>query len=96
MSLLKSETSDLFDQIGKALPAAVGAAVTYVTLTQWVAISTVLYVFTQMSYLLWRWSWERKERRAAFDRDERKANAMIAALAREMIRKSDFEQSTSN
>ena len=77
--MLKSETSDMVGQAMRGAPAVAGVVASAVTLSEWVAVLTGLYVITQMVYLIWKWKWERIERKAEFDRKNREEERAIRA-----------------
>lgn len=54
---LKHET---LEQAAKAVPAVGGAAVAGITLNEWVAIVTIIYVLVQTAFLIWKWHKEAK------------------------------------
>lgn len=39
----------------KTVPALAGAAVYGITLNEWVAIATLIYIGLQAAYLIWKW-----------------------------------------
>ena len=77
--MLKSETSDMVGQAMRGAPAVAGVVASAVTLSEWIAVLTGLYVITQMFYLIWKWKWERIERKAEFDRKNREEERAIRA-----------------
>ncbi len=77
--MLKSETSDMVSQAMRGAPAVAGVVASAITLSEWVAVLTGLYVITQMFYLIWKWKWERIERKAEFDRKNREEERAICA-----------------
>ena len=93
MSLLKQSTSDIIDQAAKGAPAVAGVYASAVTLSEWVAILTGMYVLIQMVYLVWKWTWERREKQEAFARlirqEAREERQLLAAEAREALRKAE-------
>jgi len=90
---MKNETSNIAEQALRAAPAAAGAVASAITLSEWVAVVTIVYIIVQVVYLGWKWSWERQEKIAALEREERKElreeRALAAAEAREQLRKVD-------
>lgn len=44
----------------KAAPAVAGTVYSTVTLNEWVAIATLIYILLQTGYLLWKWHKEYK------------------------------------
>ena len=88
---MKNLQSDLAEQALRGAPAAAGAVATAVTLSEWVGIVTIVYIVIQALYLLWKASWERREKIAAqareIRREAREERAVAAAEAREEARK---------
>lgn len=59
------EANDVATQVAKAAPAVAGAVASSLTLNQWVAIATGIYIVIQCLYLIRKWwreevSWARK------------------------------------
>lgn len=59
------ETNDVAVQVAKGAPAVAGAIAASLTLNQWVAIATGIYIIIQCLYLIRKWwreevSWARK------------------------------------
>lgn len=54
---LKHETAE---QTLKALPAIGGTAIAGLTLNEWVAVATLIYVVLQIGFLIWKWRQEAK------------------------------------
>lgn len=44
----------------KAVPAVGGAVAYNLTLNEWVAVATLLYILLQIGYLMWKWRREAK------------------------------------
>jgi len=49
------ETNELGIQAIKAAPAAAGSLAASLTLNQWVAVATAVYIIVQVAYLLRKW-----------------------------------------
>lgn len=51
-------TNDVLQAAGKAAPpvAYMGVRLVGVSLPDWVAIATLIYIVLQVAHLLWRWS----------------------------------------
>ena len=90
---MKADNSDLAAQALRAGPAAAGAVASAITLSEWVAVITIIYITVQVGYLVWKWTWESREKRAAFEREarreQREERTLAAAEAREALRKAD-------
>ena len=56
---------DMMREVGvataKVTPAAAGTAITALTLNEWVAIVTIIYVVIQTLHLLWKWRREARK-----------------------------------
>lgn len=61
-SEMKHEVST---QVVHAVPAVAGAVIAGLTLNEWVAILTGVYVITQTAYLIWKWVREARGKRGA-------------------------------
>lgn len=52
---------DVSIETAKAVPALIGATFAGLTLNEWVAIATLLYIILQAVYLVWKWRKQIKE-----------------------------------
>lgn len=59
-SAMKHEVST---QVAHAAPALAGAVIAGLTLNEWVAILTGVYVVVQTAYLVWKWVREARGKR---------------------------------
>ena len=94
----KQAQSEFIEQAARSAPAAAGAIATSVTLSEGVAIATLVYIVIQAIYLGWKFASERGERAAARQaaseaaerearREAREERTVVAAEAREAARK---------
>lgn len=58
---MTQEVQDIAVQAAKAVPAVAGAATTALTLNEWVAVATGVYILIQAVYLLRKWWREESE-----------------------------------
>jgi hypothetical protein len=61
--MMKGVTMEAKIETAKAAPALAGATYSMLTLNEWVAVVTILYVLMQMAYLVWKWWHEAKAKR---------------------------------
>lgn len=54
---------DIQIQAVKATPAVVGTAWYSLTMQEWVAIATIVYIGAQFLYLIWKWHNEHVDRK---------------------------------
>jgi hypothetical protein len=67
---MKTEVSD---QLLRATPAGAGAFITTMTLNEWVAVATGVYILIQAVYLLRKWYREEKAWNARHKRKPKEA-----------------------
>lgn len=69
---MKQQTYDIAIETAKGAPAVAGAVAASLTLNEWVAVTTGIYILVQIAYLLRKW-WREEhepERRKRGMRDE--------------------------
>lgn len=49
------QKQEIITQAAKAVPAIAGTTVASLTLNEWVAVATFIYVVIQIAFLIWRW-----------------------------------------
>lgn len=81
---MRTETHDIAVEAAKGTPALAGAIAASMTLNEWIAVATGIYILIQSLYLLRKWwreekAWARREE-AAFsdDLDTRGERAWVA------------------
>lgn len=58
---MKQQTQDLALEAAKGAPAVAGAVATALTLNEWVAVATGIYIIVQIAYLLRKWWREERD-----------------------------------
>ena len=58
---MKTETHDIAVESIKASPAVAGAIAASLTLNEWVAVATGIYIIVQIAYLIRKWWREETE-----------------------------------
>lgn len=58
-----SAKHETYIETAKAVPAITGATIYGLTLNEVVAIVTILYVFIQGAFLIYKWYWDWKEKK---------------------------------
>lgn len=69
---MKQQAHDIAVEAAKGAPAVAGAVAASLTLNEWVAVTTGIYILVQIAYLLRKW-WREEhepERRKRGRRDE--------------------------